>query len=76
MLGEAVIKWHLLPAVTDGYRNAKVTINDVDKADLCSSTMQSKRVPGPYFVSEAVDITGHLGGYNFQSAWSSGFAAR
>ncbi|MGB2007591.1 MAG: NAD(P)/FAD-dependent oxidoreductase, partial [Candidatus Puniceispirillaceae bacterium] len=74
-LGEAVNRWQLMPAGTEGYRTAEVTLGGVNTADLSSSTMQAKQVPGLYFIGEVVDVTGHLGGYNFQWAWSSGFVA-
>ncbi len=74
-LGEAVNGWQLLPDGTEGYRTAEVTVGGVDTADLISSTMRAREVPGLYFVGEVVDVTGHLGGYNFQWAWSSGFVA-
>ena len=74
-LGAAVNGWQLVPAGTEGYRTAEVTLGGVDTADLSSSTMQAKHVPGLYFIGEVVDVTGHLGGYNFQWAWSSGFVA-
>ena len=74
-LGEAVNGWQFLPGGTEGYRTAEVTLGGVDTADLSSSTMQAKHVPGLYFIGEVVDVTGHLGGYNFQWAWSSGFLA-
>jgi len=74
-LGEAINDWQLLPEGTEGYRTAEVTIGGVDTADLSSSTMQAKQVPGLFFIGEVVDVTGHLGGYNFQWAWSSGFLA-
>ena len=74
-LGQAVNEWQLLPAGTEGYRTAEVTLGGVDTAELSSSTMQAKHVPGLYFIGEVVDVTGHLGGYNFQWAWSSGFVA-
>ena len=74
-LGEAVNCWQLLPEGTEGYRTAEVTLGGVNTADLSSSTMQAKHVPGLYFIGEVVDVTGHLGGYNFQWAWSSGFVA-
>jgi predicted Rossmann fold flavoprotein len=67
--------WVLLPASTDGYRKAEVTLGGVDTRGLSSKTMESKRVPGLYFVGEVVDVTGQLGGYNFQWAWASGHAA-
>ncbi len=69
---------HALPITasgTEGYRTAEVTLGGVDTDGLSSSTMQSKRVPGLYFIGEVVDVTGWLGGYNFQWAWASGRAA-
>jgi len=66
--------WQLKPAATEGYRTAEVTLGGVDTRDLSSKTMQSP-VPGLFFVGEVVDVTGHLGGFNFQWAWSSGHAA-
>lgn len=67
--------WELLPDGTEGYEKAEVTVGGVDTKQLSSKTMESKRVPGLYFIGEVVDVTGHLGGYNFQWAWASGFAA-
>jgi len=67
--------WQLKPNGTEGYRTAEVTLGGVDTDELSSKTMQSKRVPGLYFIGEVVDVTGHLGGFNFQWAWSSGYAA-
>src|SRR5690606_13690472 len=67
--------WPLTASGTEGYRTAEVTLGGVDTDDLSSSTMQSKLVPGLYFVGEVVDVTGWLGGYNFQWAWASGRAA-
>ena len=67
--------WQLKPNGTEGYRTAEVTVGGVDTNELSSKTMQSKRVPGLYFIGEVVDVTGHLGGFNFQWAWSSGYAA-
>ena len=60
---------------TEGYRTAEVTLGGVDTRELSSSTMQSNLVDGLYFIGEVVDVTGHLGGYNFQWAWASGRAA-
>jgi predicted Rossmann fold flavoprotein len=74
-LGSAVNSWQLVPAGTEGYRTAEVTVGGVDTACLSSTTMQAKTVPGLFFIGEVVDVTGHLGGFNFQWAWSSGFAA-
>jgi predicted Rossmann fold flavoprotein len=65
----------LVPSGTEGYRTAEVTLGGVDTDGLSSSTMQSRHVPGLYFVGEVVDVTGWLGGYNFQWAWASGHAA-
>jgi hypothetical protein len=65
----------ITPAGTEGYAKAEVTAGGVDTAELNSSTMQSKKVPGLYFIGEVVDVTGWLGGYNFQWAWASGVAA-
>jgi len=67
--------WQLHPAGTEGYRTAEVTLGGVDTDDLRSATLQSRRVPNLYFIGEAVDVTGWLGGYNFQWAWSSAMAA-
>jgi predicted Rossmann fold flavoprotein len=66
--------WMVKPAATEGYRTAEVTLGGVDTRDLSSKTMES-RVPGLFFIGEVVDVTGHLGGFNFQWAWSSGHAA-
>jgi predicted flavoprotein YhiN len=66
--------WLLKPAGTEGYRTAEVTLGGVDTRDLSSRTMES-RIPGLYFIGEVVDMTGHLGGFNFQWAWSSGYVA-
>ena len=67
--------WQLTPNGSEGYRTAEVTLGGIDTGALSSKTMQVKSVPGLYFIGEAVDVTGWLGGYNFQWAWSSGFAA-
>ena len=63
------------PDDTEGYRTAEVTLGGVDTDELSSTTMESKIIPGLYFIGEVVDVTGHLGGFNFQWAWSSGWAA-
>ena len=68
-------RWDVTPEGTEGYEKAEVTAGGVDTRELSSKTMESVKVPGLYFVGEAVDVTGHLGGYNFQWAWASGFAA-
>jgi len=67
--------WHVLPSGTEGYRTAEVTLGGVDTKDLDSKTMQARAVGGLYFIGEVVDVTGWLGGYNFQWAWSSGWCA-
>lgn len=67
--------WPLIASGTEGYRTAEVTLGGVDTDEVSSSTMQSKRVPGLYFIGEVIDVTGWLGGYNFQWAWASGHAA-
>jgi predicted Rossmann fold flavoprotein len=74
-IGEALSRWTLTPNGTEGYRKAEVTRGGIDTRDLSSATMMSARVPGLYFIGEAVDVTGWLGGYNFQWAWASGVAA-
>ena len=74
-LGNAVNNWQVFPAGTEGYRTAEVTLGGVDTDELSSKTMQAKAVPGLFFIGEVVDVTGYLGGYNFQWAWSSGFVA-
>ena len=66
--------WPLVASGTEGYRTAEVTLGGVDTDQISSTTMQSKRVPGLYFIGEVVDVTGWLGGYNFQWAWASGQA--
>ncbi|MFZ5962725.1 NAD(P)/FAD-dependent oxidoreductase [Thalassococcus sp. BH17M4-6] len=68
-------RWMLTPSGSEGYRTAEVTLGGVDTAGLSSKTMMSKTIPGLYFIGEALDVTGWLGGYNFQWAWSSGWAA-
>lgn len=67
--------WRLKPSGTEGYRTAEVTLGGIDTQALSSRTMESNTQPGLYFIGEAVDVTGHLGGFNFQWAWSSGYAA-
>lgn len=67
--------WSFIPSGTEGYKKAEVTIGGVDTDELSSKTMESKKVPGLYFIGEVVDVTGQLGGYNLQWAWSSGWVA-
>lgn len=71
----ALTDWRVTPTGSEGYRTAEVTLGGVDTGSLSSKTMMAKDVPGLYFIGECVDVTGWLGGYNFQWAWSSGWAA-
>jgi predicted Rossmann fold flavoprotein len=72
---ERINNWQVNFAETEGWHKAEVTLGGVDTAELSSQTMESKKVPGLFFIGEVIDVTGWLGGYNFQWAWSSGFAA-
>jgi len=74
-LAAQINEWRITPPGTEGYRTAEVTLGGVDTRDLDSKTMQARAVPGLYFIGEVVDVTGWLGGYNFQWAWSSGWCA-
>ena len=67
--------WPVAPAGTEGYDKAEVTAGGVDTEELSSKTMESRQVPGLFFIGEVVDVTGQLGGFNFQWAWASGAAA-
>lgn len=71
----AVKQWRVRPNGTEGYRTAEVTLGGIDTRQLSSKTFESSAVPGLHFIGEVVDVTGHLGGFNFQWAWSSGYAA-
>jgi predicted Rossmann fold flavoprotein len=71
----ATKQWRVRPNGTEGYRTAEVTLGGVDTAGLSSKTFESRSIPGLYFIGEVVDVTGHLGGFNFQWAWSSAVAA-
>ena len=71
----AVKQWRVRPNGTEGYRTAEVTLGGVDTSGLSSKTFETRSVPGLHFIGEVVDVTGHLGGFNFQWAWSSGYAA-
>ncbi len=71
----ALHHWTVYPSGTEGYEKAEVTAGGVDTAELNARTMESRKVPGLYFIGEVVDVTGHLGGFNFQWAWASGAAA-
>ena len=74
-VGDRVNRWQVRPSGTEGYRTAEVTLGGVDVSGLSAQTMEATKQPGLYFIGEVVDVTGHLGGYNFQWAWSSGFVA-
>nr|WP_272891951.1 NAD(P)/FAD-dependent oxidoreductase [Stutzerimonas stutzeri] len=74
-VSEKLGNWQLVPAGTEGYRTAEVTLGGVDTREVSSKTMESQKAPGLYFVGEVLDVTGHLGGFNFQWAWASGYAA-
>jgi predicted Rossmann fold flavoprotein len=71
----AVNDWRLKPVGSEGYRTAEVTLGGVDTRDLDSRTLEARKAPGLFFIGEVVDVTGWLGGYNFQWAWSSGWCA-
>ncbi|MFK7993996.1 MAG: NAD(P)/FAD-dependent oxidoreductase, partial [Granulosicoccus sp.] len=73
-VGKSFNRWEIVPAGTEGYRTAEVTLGGVDTNDLSSRTMQANKQQGLYFIGEVVDVTGHLGGFNFQWAWSSAYA--
>jgi predicted flavoprotein YhiN len=68
-------RWEIHPAGSEGYDKAEVTAGGVDTDELSAKTMECRKVPGLYFIGEVVDVTGHLGGFNFQWAWASGVAA-
>lgn len=74
-IAEELHDWQIVPSGTTGYKKAEVTLGGIDTHELSSKTMESKRIPGLYFIGEVIDVTGHLGGFNFQWAWSSGYAA-
>jgi hypothetical protein len=74
-LGDRINRWELIPNGSEGYRKAEVTLGGVDTRALSSQSMEARDVPGLFFVGEVVDVTGHLGGHNFQWAWASGHAA-
>jgi hypothetical protein len=72
-LAQRLARWELVPTGTEGYRKAEVTAGGVDTRELSSQTLESRQ-PGLYFIGEVVDVTGWLGGYNFQWAWASAYA--
>jgi len=67
--------WSISPTGTEGFEKAEVTVGGIDTDELSAKTMECRNVPGLYFIGEVVDVTGHLGGFNFQWAWASGAAA-
>ena len=75
LLAQGLHRWKVIPSGTLGYNKAEVTLGGVDTGELSSKTMEAKSVPGLFFIGEVVDVTGHLGGFNFQWAWASGHAA-
>ncbi|MGH8434977.1 MAG: NAD(P)/FAD-dependent oxidoreductase [Pseudomonas sp.] len=74
-IAEKLASWQLVPAGTEGYRTAEVTLGGVDTKEVSSKTLESLKSPGLYFIGEVLDVSGHLGGFNFQWAWASGYAA-
>jgi predicted flavoprotein YhiN len=74
-IGEQLNQWQLKPSATEGYRTAEVTLGGVDTSAISSKTMEARQQPGLFFIGEVLDVSGHLGGYNFQWAWSSGSVA-
>ena len=74
-VADKLASWKVVPAGTEGYRTAEVTLGGVDTREVSSKTMDSLKSPGLYFVGEVLDVSGHLGGFNFQWAWASGYAA-
>ena len=74
-IGQQLNNWRLKPSATEGYRTAEVTLGGVDTDVVSSKTMEVKQQPGLYFIGEVLDVSGHLGGFNFQWAWSSGYVA-
>ena len=75
IIAKNINNWEITPNGTEGFSKAEVTLGGVDTNEISSKTFESKKVKNLYFIGEVLDVTGHLGGYNFQWAWSSGFAA-
>jgi predicted Rossmann fold flavoprotein len=75
LLEDGLHRWEFRPSRTEGYEKAEVTAGGLNTRELSSKTMESQKVPGLYFIGEVVDVTGWLGGYNFQWAWASAVAA-
>ncbi len=74
-IGQQLNQWQVKPSATEGYRTAEVTLGGIDTDGISSKTMEAKQQAGLYFIGEVLDVTGHLGGFNFQWAWSSGYSA-
>lgn len=74
-INAAFRQWQVKPSGTEGYRTAEVTLGGIDTNEINQKTMEAKKAPGLYFIGECLDVTGHLGGHNFQWAWASGFVA-
>jgi len=74
-IAEQLSNWKIQPGGTEGYRTAEVTLGGIDTNEVSSKTFEANKVPGLYFIGESLDVTGHLGGHNFQWAWASGFCA-
>ncbi|MBQ0719154.1 MAG: NAD(P)/FAD-dependent oxidoreductase [Gammaproteobacteria bacterium] len=74
-IGEQLNNWCLKPSASEGYRTAEVTLGGVDTHSISSKTLEAKQQPGLYFIGEVLDVSGHLGGFNFQWAWASGYSA-
>jgi predicted Rossmann fold flavoprotein len=74
-IADHIHRWHIRPIGTEGYRTAEVTLGGIDTDAVSSKTFECKKTPGLYFIGECLDVTGHLGGFNFQWAWSSGWCA-
>ena len=74
-IGGQLNQWIVKPSATEGYRTAEVTLGGVDTDSISSKTMEAIQQPGLFFIGEVLDVSGHLGGFNFQWAWSSGNAA-
>jgi predicted Rossmann fold flavoprotein len=74
-IAEQLHNWTITPEGTEGYKKAEITFGGIDTDELSSKTMEAKKVPGLYFAGEVIDVSGQLGGYNLQWAWSSGYAA-
>lgn len=74
-IGNSLNTWIVKPSATEGYRTAEVTLGGIDTDEVSSKTMEANKSRGLYFIGEVLDVSGHLGGFNFQWAWSSGYSA-